>query len=105
MTWIGATSPASENITYDSLSNQVVWRAGDVLAGTGQSKPVREVAFRVSFLPSTSQLATSPILVNNTTLQAVDTFTNQNITAGATAVTTKLQTDPAVSMNDWEVVQ
>jgi hypothetical protein len=105
ITWVGATSPKGENISYDSLSNQVIWRVGDVAAGTGQSQPAQEVSFQISFLPSTSQLGSSPILINNSTLQAVDTFTNQNITASAAAVDTRLGAAPAVSQSTSDVVQ
>lgn len=96
VTWLNVISPSSERLTFDEVTRQVIWDIGPVATGVGYSIPKKEVAFQVSISPSLSQAGQTPILVNQASLQASDSFTGQTITDGATAVTTYLFTDPNV---------
>lgn len=76
-TWInfvGKVSPSDENLLYDSALRTIVWNVGNVKKGTGLTNLKKEVSFQVSFIPSLSQIDTSPLLINETTLTGYDDF-------------------------------
>ncbi|MBX4198146.1 hypothetical protein KW782_02305 [Candidatus Parcubacteria bacterium] len=91
--WLGATSPAAENITWNPDRNEVVWRVGDIPAGT-VGRVAKEVAFQIAFKPSFSQIRTQPAVVQNITYRATDTFTKKVITISVLPLSTLLPADP-----------
>src|SRR3989338_10558694 len=48
--WVGAVSPASEDVSYNGDTRRVSWRAWDLVAWKGVSSAPREVAFQIGFL-------------------------------------------------------
>lgn len=75
----GKISPSSENITYDSRSNQVVWNIGTMRGGTGSLSPAREAMFQVGITPSVNQAGQSTDLSAEALLAAHDTFTGEDM--------------------------
>lgn len=94
MKWYGSVSPANEHITYDRNANAIVWAPGTIPAGTGISKPAREVAFQVVLTPSLSQIKTAPSLLTQTTLTGDDAFSGVSVRQEKMDITTALSTDP-----------
>jgi hypothetical protein len=91
-------------VTWNSDKNEVVWRVGDLAAGTGFSKTSRQVAFQIEFLPSLSQAHNSQTLVSDISLNAVDSFTNTSLLVKAKDLTTRLFADPQFNGNEANVV-
>lgn len=97
-TFTGATSPADGSITYADGSRTVKWVVGDLASGASD-----QAAFQISFLPSSSQSGTSPVLVSPQTLTATDRFTQTTVTANAQQLDTRASTDPAYTGSDGVV--
>ncbi|PIQ68254.1 MAG: hypothetical protein COV91_05100 [Candidatus Taylorbacteria bacterium CG11_big_fil_rev_8_21_14_0_20_46_11] len=75
VTWLSQVSPASESVTYNPIGGVVTWNTGNLDAGVGFGKAPREVSFQVSFLPSISQIGSTPVIVGEATATADDRFT------------------------------
>ncbi len=103
--WTGVYSPGSENISYNQVTNEVVWKAGSVLSNTGASGIKKEVAFQLEFLPSVSQLGTSPVLITAPTLTGIDKSTSGQVRDVGTEGTTNFSQDPTYRSGDGEVVR
>jgi len=105
VTWVGASSFASENIEYDEASNTITWDLGTLVSGAGFSSPMREVSFQVSFKPTTIQIGSAPVLISNISLSGVDSLTSQTVSATNPSLTTSLPNDPAFIQGDDIVVK
>lgn len=92
--WLATFSPQSENISYNESTRQIVWEAGVIPAGTGFESTPKEVYFQVSFTPSLSQLNIKPIIVSETKLTGVDSFTSTIVSSSKTALTTGSLNEP-----------
>lgn len=101
--WVGATYPASESITWNSDKNEVIWRVGDVVAGTGGTRPARQVAFQIELTPSITQVGKEVGLVGEISMVATDSFTNAVITATGKDLSTRLINDPKYSGEEASV--
>lgn len=77
--YIGSVSPVNESVSFNQVTKEFIWNAGSVRAGTGTNLPRREVFFQVRLNPSTSQINTTPNIVENLSLSGVDTVTNTQI--------------------------
>jgi hypothetical protein len=94
--WMGVVSPADENVTYNPLGGEIVWKVGSVKAGSGITVPSREIAFQVGMTPSSSHVGSYPEITADTVISGRDTFTGENITYSRRAVTSNLSGDPLV---------
>lgn len=103
VTWLGAFVPAQEQMSYDPITKTITWTIGDIRAGTGFASSAREVSFQVSFLPSLSQIDTSPTIVRETTISGRDKFTNAFLDESKAALSTRMGTDPAYKSGDERV--
>lgn len=103
VTWLSTSVPANENISFDPISRTITWNIGELRAGTGFSSVAREVSFQISFLPSLSQVETSPDLVGVTTITGKDKFTNAFLDDSKASLTTRLGTDPLFKNGDERV--
>ncbi len=72
VTFTSKTSVSSGTITYDDATRTVTWKIGDIPAGT-IAKPL-QAAFQISFLPSSSQVGQTPILIQNQSISGTDRF-------------------------------
>ncbi len=73
-------------VTFNPISRQLEWNIGDITSGTS-----KELLFALNFLPSTSQSNTTPILVNNLNLAAIDRFTNTPVTTSVGGITSEIK--------------
>lgn len=93
--WKNQVYPEGDRVSFDDKTGKVVWNVGNVSAGTGYTKPAREVAFQVGITPSTNQIGEIPFLLQNMSLLATDTFTGTKISRPTReAVTIRISTDP-----------
>ncbi len=103
--WLGAIKPETAEISYNSTTGEIFWKAGDVPAGTGIINSAREAAFQISFLPDSSQVDSKSVLVSEATLGGKDAFTGEFLRQVKAAITTYLDTDPQFQYNEGTVVK
>ena len=94
MKWTGKISPINEDISYDSINNQITWNLGTIQAGVGTTLPAKEVSFQVSLTPSLSQVGSSPDILNSAIITGTDSFTGTTITETKQVINTNIKTDP-----------
>ena len=97
--WLGVVNPAGEDISFNEAGGEVVWNIGDVERGVGVTSSAREVAFKIGFLPSVSQVGKVPTLTSKTTLTGTDSFTGTVIRDIKDSLSTRLSTDPYFKIN------
>jgi hypothetical protein len=95
MTYIGNPAPASEDLTYNSDTKQIVWNVERIPAGTGITSASRSVSFQVSLSPSLSQVGAVPIIINDAVLTGHDEFANVDIKVDKGSLTSDLTSDPS----------
>lgn len=103
--WTGKISPSGENISYNSVDGQIVWRIGNVDTYTFNSSHRRQVAFQVSLTPSITQVGQIPVLVNQSSLTAQDDFTLQTLNSFLGQLNTRFSTDQMFRDGDEKVIQ
>lgn len=91
VSWQNKIDPESEGVTYNPMTREVLWTAGDVSAHTGSVEGPREVAFQVALIPSITQLGSEVDLVTDLSARGIDTFTEdvieQRVSDQTTAIT------------------
>ncbi|MDQ5954271.1 MAG: hypothetical protein QG583_199 [Patescibacteria group bacterium] len=103
--FMGVISPESADVTYNSATKEIVWKAGSVAPGTGITGPTKEVAFQIAFSPSFSQLNSVPILINTASFKAHDDFAGVDIRQDKSFLNTSLTGDSAFPKNGARVVE
>lgn len=101
--WLGVVEPASEDIFYDVVTGEIVWKPDFLEAGTGILRPAKEVSFQIGFLPGPNQIGTAPQLISQSSLEAKDNFTGTVLRDYKTALTTNLDAEPGFSPQDAKV--
>jgi hypothetical protein len=104
ITFVGLTTPSGENLTYNSSTKEIVWKADRIPKGAGITGASRSVSFQVSFTPSLSQVGTTPIIINDATLTGHDDFANVDVKINKTGLNTRLDNDPLFPANGSVVV-
>jgi hypothetical protein len=92
--WLGVISPESADVSYNVKTGEIIWRAGTAESGAGILTPARELAFQISFLPSESQVGSTPVLVSEVSLVGKDTFTGIFLRDTKPALITHIDTEP-----------
>jgi hypothetical protein len=88
ITWLNVVT-AGDEVTYSPSTREMKWNIGDVSANA-----VVDAAVQVSFLPSLSQIGTTPTILETQRFKATDRFTGSLLRADSSALTTSLFTDP-----------
>lgn len=101
--WTGAFNPQSENISYNQVTNEVVWKAGSVLSNTGSQGVRKEVVFQIEILPSVSQINSIPLIISAPILTGVDKGTGASVRAVGKEGTTDFSSDPTYRSGDGYV--
>ena len=104
VSWKGAISPGSEEVSFDELSRTIKWNLGDIQKGVGYTSGHRSVSFKIGLIPSSSQVGEAPIILNKTTLYGKDKFTGSSLTSTRNALNTSLYTDTGVPETSGRVV-
>ncbi len=103
--WLNKVSPAGIAIEYNPVTRVIRWDIGDIVAGTGYFRDPKQVDFQVSFLPSISQVGTTPIIVNNIELGGGDTFTSKQIVVKVEPLKAELQDEGSNIVDKGKVVR
>ncbi len=101
----GKESPSYENLKFNNDTGQVTWNVGTIApkVGTNGVQP-RQVAFEISFTPSTSQIGQTPVLLQNIQLSGTDDSTQEPVTLTAPNITTDLTGDTGFNTVNATVV-
>jgi hypothetical protein len=92
VTYEGVFSPGTEQVSYDSVTRIVTWKVGDINTKTGyEGISPRTLSLQVSFIPSVSQVGTSPELIQNIKFTGTDIYTQEEIEKTAEPITTQIQ--------------
>lgn len=75
ISWEDGISPSGENINYNSVTGEIVWRIDKVDAGAGVFDSPREVSFQISLLPAPNQANKTVELVDRASFEGKDSFT------------------------------
>lgn len=102
--WTKIHAPASEIFSYNQVTNEVVWNVGSLLPNTGFGGDDKQVSFQVEFLPSSSQIGSSPYILGETTLSGIDKVTGLNVQSKAIPNTIIFNQDPTYRNGDGDVV-
>ncbi len=103
--FIGSPSPASENVSIDSTTGEIVWKVGAVPKGAGISGNPKRVYFMLEMIPSLSQVGSAPSILGQTKATGVDSFTNAPLSAQWAPITTQFFNDAIYSPGTEKVVQ
>lgn len=90
----GKIFPDNAPLTLDSASREIVWRVGDVGAGTGIFDPISSIAFQVALLPAVSQRGSASQIMGEARVQGSDAFSEQTLAGSDSPLTTNLPSDP-----------
>lgn len=88
--WKRVFNPSGEQITYDPVRSEVIWKAGSIKAGVGITQPAREVAFQIGFIPSPDQIGTSPVLLFDIRASGRDDFTDNVLSDAVSSLTSDI---------------
>ncbi|MDO8552971.1 MAG: hypothetical protein Q7S01_05650 [bacterium] len=98
--------PLSEKITFNRDDGSVTWNIGDIEPGVGvNGAPPRQAAIAIGFTPSTSQIGTQPVILQNISFTGTDAATGADVSRTARDVTTNLMSDPGFSSTESVVVR
>jgi hypothetical protein len=95
----GKIMPGNElpNFSFDSASREIVWSAGDILAGTGVSGDPVSLSFQVSLTPTADQKGSVAPVIGKVQISGENQFTNTTISAQDSGFDTSLPDDFADS--------
>lgn len=102
--WIGMSQGVNDNVTYNEVTRDVIWKIGSVSPNTGMGVN-REVSFIVSLKPSLSQVGSVPQLMKEIYLSGTDAFANVLIKSTKGPITTSLTNDPNFKPGNGRVVE
>lgn len=92
-------------IEYNDRTKQIVWNVGKLPVGTGFLIPAYELVFQIALRPSIIQVGTSPVLIDESSLNGRDTFTGENLESFSPAISADLRDDPSVGFGKGKVVE
>ncbi len=91
--FVGSLAPSDADLTYNPSTREIIWNIGSIPRGAGISTADRSVSFQVSFIPSISQLNTTPIIINDAVLTGHDDFANVDVRVNKASLRTQLDND------------
>ncbi len=100
--WESIIVPSSENMAYQKSTGEVVWNAGSIRSDI-DSGAVRRVMFKVSIVPSESQIGQQAMLVHSIVGTGTDVFTNKDFEVRVREITTNLLDDFGIPPNSGSI--
>jgi hypothetical protein len=93
--WKNVVVPTSEQsrVSYNDVTKELIWNAGEIPAGTGNSLPPRVLSMKVGITPSVAQQGAIPNLTGDISVTGLDTFANKAIQITRRALDTQLSND------------
>jgi len=94
-----------DQLQYNERTKQIIWEIAKMPAATGFLIPAYELVFQIALRPSITQIGTTPILINESKLEARDTFTNETLESFDSAITSDLPDDLTIGTNEGRVIE
>lgn len=93
----GKILPESESskFSFDNSSREIIWSAGDILAGAGVSGASPSISFQVSLTPSAYQRGSFAPIMGEASVTGEDQFTGAIVAGASSAINTSLPNDSA----------
>jgi hypothetical protein len=95
VTWKNVVVPTAElvNISYNEVTRELIWNAGEIPAGTGTSLPPKTLSLKVGITPSLSQRGVIPDLTSEIKVTGLDAFTNKPVEITRRPLNTQLSSE------------
>jgi len=74
-----STSYTNADFTFDTFSKKLIWKLDNLPANSGVISKPYELIFQVEVAPTISEANQSIPIINQTSISAVDAFTQNNI--------------------------
>lgn len=98
VTWLDqSTGPGT--VEFNPVTRQIRWVVGDV-----EARETAVLSFPIRFIPSTAQVDSSPLLLQESVLQANDAFTGTLERATVPGATTELSTELGFPSGNGQVI-
>lgn len=101
--WKQVVSPSNERVTFDPDTGDLIWEPGVVAAGTGITRPAREVSFQIGVVPGPNLINRPAELVSEARVSGRDAFTGLKLEAKASELNTAVRHDSKVNQNQYGV--
>ncbi|MDQ5958159.1 MAG: hypothetical protein QG665_510 [Patescibacteria group bacterium] len=82
--WKNISKPATEELAFNPVSRELVWKLGRVLPGAP-----REVVFNLGLVPALNQVGIAPVIIGQAKFSGFDTFAETVIESGMADINTK----------------
>jgi hypothetical protein len=92
--FMGIVTPATEKVSFDEITDEVVWSLGTVSAGTGSRLQKRTVSFVIGVTPSLGDRGKTLSVVGETTIRGTDRFTGTRLSSTLQRLDTEIKRDP-----------
>lgn len=83
----------NSQVFYNDRTKDIIWEIEKIPAGLGRLLSAYELVFQIEIRPSTNQVGTFPVLINETMLEAKDSFTGIFLRDYTNPVNTNLPDD------------
>ena len=90
-------------VEYNERTKQIVWNIDRIPAGTGFLIPAYELVFQIALKPSIIQIGTIPVLIDESSLNGKDAFTEKTLESFSSAVATNLPDDMSLGFGGGRV--
>ncbi|MDP3727263.1 MAG: hypothetical protein Q8R35_01335 [bacterium] len=92
------------SVEFNPASRELVWRIGQLPAGTGTLRPHAAAMLQLALTPAENQVNSSPPLLVSIAASGRDSFTGTELVIRTDDVTTELRTDVRSNPREWQVV-
>lgn len=99
------TIPEDTELEYNGRTKEMVWKIDKLPAATGFLIPVYEAVFQIALTPSITQIGTTPVLIDESSLKGTDVFTEELLESFSSAIPAYLPDDLTVGRKDGMVVE
>jgi len=103
--WANQFLPASEDVTYNPLTREIVWKVGDIKKGTGFTSDPRELSFVIELTPTLAQVDSTPPLIDESVLTGEDSYTDVVLKSSKPQLNTRLSSDSGFKTGDEKVAE
>lgn len=93
-----------EKFYYNTVTREIVWEIPELSANTGLVSPSKEIVYQISIIPADSDIGKTMKIVNETGAVGFDEFTNEEITALESWLTTELPDDYSIGPEEGIVI-
>lgn len=91
--WKDQFFPKDANIKYQPFTGKIIWKIGELKAGSGYYLPLKEVVFQLAIQPTKDLIKKSVNLIEDVTAEGTDSFTGKVLKLKIERVNTDIPDD------------